>query len=936
MCSELRAIARGHGDFGQFHRRLAPASRRGNQDAHRRRSLAFCVTWVALAVLHKLRITTFRLSTLDRRANSIAAVSSCGSRSSTMHDACQTLAAVLPDPSRLSADHGSARFRRRSRGGPMAGSRASCTTATGGPCVSRRCCGPLPASRSGHAHGDRPMLRFRTPSSGPLGDIRSAERWIASLPANDPLAAQRSIVAELHKLAARTARRTPAVLEAVFVVDMQRRTRSCATSRRNTWNTPSRSPKIEDQLWQALSELAQAFGACYAAFAREISDPVPRNKWQAVLPLADRAPDPPSRAATRSCASIAASGGPAKWTELLHAVHARLLAAHRARAGPPRPDGRPTTIERQFLMRPGPAARRTRQPRRRGSSNGSPRSSRSGASRCACTLKPTSATSFYVDLAGTRGLPAPLAGRRSKAACCSSTRSPSTRSCMQNGWCWRRRSEASRARARSRTHGSSSISVVKLASRSIPSSSHSPGAASGSRERPRRRRRRLYQHRRLRALGHAMPGIDAQRGPQFRQHDGARGLRPRAQREPSCTREMARRRLACFADARRTVGDQGHQRVRLPPARADERRDGPHAQHARRDRPSGQTLWAMGIVRRMRRLSTEDAEIGLQLIANTLVGAELTEQRKARDDRLFGRRRGHRDRGRQFHGLFLSFKRQAREEPAVQSLIVPAVEYHASQALHAAHRPVSVAHDPAWAAARTARGLGLDHGHRSGLRGIRRRRRRLDDLTAPDGSMVADRYRRDLSRRTAGTSRRNSTSRTPAARAGRTIAPALRCTGRTSAGETARTRSGICSSRRTGCPTRSRRMGVGTRRQDRADTSATAGNGGCAHGGVPAGRGRVPLSFLFGPEALEYRLNDSDARIAFVDPQSLPNLAPIRDRCPGIAHVVGVAGRGEAWITPYEALLERASPRSTRSRRARAIRRSSSTPAARPGRRRAR
>ena len=52
----------------------------------------------------------------------------------------------------------------------------------------------------------------------------------------------------------------------------------------------------------------------------------------------------------------------------------------------------------------------------------------------------------------------------------------------------------------------------------------------------------------------------------------------------------------------------------------------------------------------------------------------------------------------------------------------------------------------------------------------------------------------------------------------------------------------------------------------------------------------VPLSFLFGPEALVYRLTDSDARIAFVDPQSQPNLAPIRDRCPGVTHVVGVAG----------------------------------------------
>jgi acetyl-CoA synthetase len=52
----------------------------------------------------------------------------------------------------------------------------------------------------------------------------------------------------------------------------------------------------------------------------------------------------------------------------------------------------------------------------------------------------------------------------------------------------------------------------------------------------------------------------------------------------------------------------------------------------------------------------------------------------------------------------------------------------------------------------------------------------------------------------------------------------------------------------------------------------------------------VPLSFLFGPDALEYRLQNSGAKVAFVDPQSLPNLAPIRDRCPALALIVGVAG----------------------------------------------
>src|SRR5438045_5673594 len=40
----------------------------------------------------------------------------------------------------------------------------------------------------------------------------------------------------------------------------------------------------------------------------------------------------------------------------------------------------------------------------------------------------------------------------------------------------------------------------------------------------------------------------------------------------------------------------------------------------------------------------------------------------------------------------------------------------------------------------------------------------------------------------------------------------------------------------------------------------------------------VPLSFLFGPEALEYRLAHSASKVAIVDPQSLPNPVPIRDR----------------------------------------------------------
>ena len=64
----------------------------------------------------------------------------------------------------------------------------------------------------------------------------------------------------------------------------------------------------------------------------------------------------------------------------------------------------------------------------------------------------------------------------------------------------------------------------------------------------------------------------------------------------------------------------------------------------------------------------------------------------------------------------------------------------------------------------------------------------------------------------------------------------------------------------------------------------------------------VPLSFLFGPEALEYRLGDSASVVAIVDPQSLPNLLPVRDRLTGLRHVVGVAGADAPGVTSWETL----------------------------------
>jgi acetyl-CoA synthetase len=58
----------------------------------------------------------------------------------------------------------------------------------------------------------------------------------------------------------------------------------------------------------------------------------------------------------------------------------------------------------------------------------------------------------------------------------------------------------------------------------------------------------------------------------------------------------------------------------------------------------------------------------------------------------------------------------------------------------------------------------------------------------------------------------------------------------------------------------------------------------------------MPLSMLFGPEALEYRLNDSAARVAIVDESGIANLLAARSACPHLEHVIAAGaaqGRGD-------------------------------------------
>jgi hypothetical protein len=87
-----------------------------------------------------------------------------------------------------------------------------------------------------------------------------------------------------------------------------------------------------------------------------------------------------------------------------------------------------------------------------------------------------------------------------------------------------------------------------------------------------------------------------------------------------------------------------------------------------------QDRWILCIVRRMTRRTTERAEIGLEIIANTLVGVELAEQRKFADPGYSVDGVPAMLNGRVFHGLLLAIA-TGRGGPEVQSVVIPAVEY---------------------------------------------------------------------------------------------------------------------------------------------------------------------------------------------------------------------------------------------------------------------
>ena len=76
----------------------------------------------------------------------------------------------------------------------------------------------------------------------------------------------------------------------------------------------------------------------------------------------------------------------------------------------------------------------------------------------------------------------------------------------------------------------------------------------------------------------------------------------------------------------------------------------------------------------------------------------------------------------------------------------------------------------------------------------------------------------------------------------------------------------------------------------------------------------MPLSMLFGPEALAYRLQDSQAVVAIADESSLESILQVRAQCPALATVVAVGaaqGRGLGGVVDWDSTLRAQSARYT-------------------------
>ena len=505
----------------------------------------------------------------------------------------------------------------------------------------------------------------------PLADAKSAERWLASFPPGEPITAHAELLSELGHIVERTTKRTPARLEAVFSVDSRSTLLRKALAEQYIEHA-TRSSRIEHQLWSAMFDLAQAFLLAYQAFGREVSDHSQSAKWQQLLP-------------ELICRQIFHLGLdaktrlyryeqwiPAKWAEL----HTLFMFACSRQFERQQlvivPDGNVTTIEQQYLtvlvlqlMNAGNLTARHLEwvvdelddwctPLR-------------------LTLEPSSLSSFYVDLGSREGLkrrtPAPLEGKVLFL-----DTSPLHSVLQQHALMLDQKIKTQPLSDKAPRRAEQLALLQKLAAQVDPE--FRPFARRGERTAAVGNVDAIVGFQKIAGYlkeeqTDPLPHLES--GKSF---DATMELATfgRVRNETNRRLELSRRRLATYAPAGgpwdvKDVSQSGF-RLIAPMSVANAVTLGTLAAI----RPHGQPAWALGIVRRMRRLTTDRAEIGLQIVANTLIGVDLVAQRKDAVDEYSVNGEATTINGRTFSALFLALRKR-EGDPAVQSVVVPAVEF---------------------------------------------------------------------------------------------------------------------------------------------------------------------------------------------------------------------------------------------------------------------
>jgi hypothetical protein len=522
------------------------------------------------------------------------------------------------------------------------------------------------------------MFGFGKTIKEPLADAKTAERWLASFPANDPLAIHGAVLVGLGRLAERDAKRTPGRLEAVFCVD-----RFTDPLRKNLTaqylEHSNRSTRVENQLWQALFDLTQGFLLCYQAFAREVADHAQSNKWQSLLPelIARQIMHQGLDAKIRLFRYE--QWIPAKWSDLHSLFQMACSAQIERQPVAVLPGGGLTTIEQEYL--------RVLVLQLMNSGNLTPRHLEWIAEQLSewCTplrlnIESSIVTTFYVDLASRTGLkrriPQPLEGR----VLFLDTR-PLHAVLMQNVVMLDQKVRNNPLSDRTPRRADQLNLLSKLASQVDPE--FKPRARRGERTSAEGSVDAIIGFAKIAAFlrdDEMQPFIEGKRSPSTFGETIEIATFGRMRNENARATEMARRRLANYAvpggawDVR-DVSQTGF-RLIAPMSVINAVTLGTLAAI----RPQTQLRWTLGIVRRMKRLTTERAEIGLQIIANNLVGVELTETKRAEPDYSIEGEVPTVN-SRRFNGLFLSLKKRDGET-AVQTLVVPPGEYQPGKRLH--------------------------------------------------------------------------------------------------------------------------------------------------------------------------------------------------------------------------------------------------------------